>query len=62
MQVSTQRLELPKMRMLHQRTSGLPAVDVFTEIEREWAALKDRIAFLGKGVWRSPWAAVAFRT
>ena len=49
MQVSAQRLELPKMRMLHQRISGLPAVDVFTEIEREWADLKDRIAFPWKG-------------
>jgi len=28
MQVSARRLELPKMRMLHQHISGLPAVDV----------------------------------
>jgi len=35
MQASAQPLELPKMRMLHQRLSVLPAVDVLTEIERE---------------------------
>ena len=44
-----QPLELPKMRMLHQRLSVLPAVNVLTEIEREWAALKDRIEFPLKG-------------
>jgi hypothetical protein len=45
MQVSARQLELPKMRMLHQRISVLPAVDVLMEIEREWADLKDRIQF-----------------
>jgi hypothetical protein len=49
MQVLAQRLQLPDMRMLQQRISGLPAVDVLTEIEREWANLKDRIAFPWKG-------------
>ena len=49
MQASAQPLELPKMRMLHQRLSVLPAVNVLTEIEREWAALKDRIEFPRKG-------------
>ena len=49
MQVLAQRLQLPKRRMLHQRISVLPAVDVFTEIEREWADLKGRIEFPWKG-------------
>ena len=49
MQVSARHLELPKMRMLHQRLSVLPAVDVLTEIEREWADLKDRIKFPRRG-------------
>ncbi len=60
MQVSAQRLQLPKMRMIHQPPSGQPAVDVLREIEREWAGLKDRIGSLRKGKWRSPWAAAAF--
>jgi len=49
MQFSAQLLELPKMRMLHQRLSVLPAVNVLTEMEREWADLKDRIELPRKG-------------
>ncbi|MBS1237116.1 MAG: hypothetical protein H6R37_360 [Deltaproteobacteria bacterium] len=49
MQGSDQRLELPKMRRVHQRLSVLPAVNVLTEIEREWAGLKNRIEFPRKG-------------
>jgi hypothetical protein len=49
MQFSAQFLELPKMRMLHQRFSVLPAVNVLTEMEREWADLKDRIELPRKG-------------
>ena len=49
MQGSDQRLELPKMRRVHQRLSVLPAVNVLTEIEREWAGLKNRIEFPWKG-------------
>jgi hypothetical protein len=40
---------LPKMKMLRQHTSMLPAVDVLKEVEREWAELKDRIEFPSKG-------------
>ncbi len=49
MQFSAQFLELPKMRMLHQRFSVLPAVNLLTEMEREWADLKDRIELPRKG-------------
>jgi hypothetical protein len=49
MQFSAQLLEIPKMRMLHQRLSVLPAVNVLTEMEREWADLKDRIELPRKG-------------
>ncbi len=41
MQASAQPLELPKMRMLHQRLSVLPAVNVLTEMEREWSFDRD---------------------
>lgn len=42
-------LELPKMKMIHQRTSRQPAVNVLREVEREWADLKKRIEIPPEG-------------
>ena len=49
MRGAAQPLELPKMRRVHQRLSVLPAVDVLTEIEREWSAMEKRIEFPRRG-------------
>jgi len=39
----TDDLELPWMRMVHQRFKVPPPVDVVAEVEREWARLKDHL-------------------
>jgi hypothetical protein len=39
MRASAKPLELPIMKMVHQRLSVLPAVNVLKEMGREWAAL-----------------------
>jgi hypothetical protein len=44
-----EQLELPKMKMIYQRISTLPAVDVLKELEREWTDLKDRVEFPSGG-------------
>ena len=49
MQSPAQPLDLPNMRMLRQRLSVLPGVNVLAEMEREWADLKDRIELPRKG-------------
>ena len=36
-------LKLPKMRIVRQRFDTSPAVDVSTEIDREWSRIKDRL-------------------
>jgi len=45
----TSNLQLPKMRMVHQRYRVSPPVDVFKEMEREWALIKDRFALPAGG-------------
>jgi hypothetical protein len=38
----TDDLELPRMRMVHQRFNVPPPVDLLAEVDREWSRLKDR--------------------